>query len=863
MPDGTTGTDGPMSLHLALVWLARQLAVTEPDSLKNWLIRLIWLPSPQQKAVSVDPDLVPHPTAWLRDTLGVEPAATWRQWLWRTLVLPPQPGVVEQHGWRAVSGLVGQLMLTIAVTFWRAVVQFLKFCALPVWFAMRQLDAVARHIDTKKADQAAGVILNPLMAMPGLRWVVLLVGAVAAVVVMTTPLNPWGQLLFLLLWWMLSMVLRRLPGRFPGLALATISLLATGRYAWWRLHNTLEFDSLVEAFFGYGLLAAEAYTWLVVVLGFIQSAWPLKRRPAELSEDTSDWPTVDVFIPTYNEPVSVLRPTVLGAMALDWPKDKLRVYILDDGRRPMMREFAESVGVSYRIRPHNHHAKAGNLNYALQYTDGELVAIFDCDHIPTRSFLKTTAGWFARDAKLAMLQTPHHFFSPDPFERNLGTFRTVPNEGALFYGLLQDGSDFWNATFFCGSCAVLRRKPLMEVGGIAVETVTEDAHTALKMQRRGYNTAYINEIQAAGLATESLSAHVGQRIRWARGMAQIFRTDNPFLGKGLSVWQRVCYANAMLHFFFGLPRLVFLTAPMAYLFFGFHIISASAAVLALYVIPYILQANVANAHIQGKYRHSFWAEVYETVLAWYVALPTTVALINPKLGTFNVTAKGGLVANPYFDWLISRPNGFLAALNLVGLVIGVFRLFFWNSHEPATVAINLFWTVYNLLILGAALGVAAESRQVRRTHRVVTSLPATLYLGNGQVLKAECIDFSMTGVGLQLASDVQLAVGDRVQVGLMMADMEHTFPARVMLGKTGGVAGLELDEMDRDQQIAFVQCTFARPNAWRDWGDRHEQDRPLQGLKEIAELGISTYQRLWVAAWQAIQTHLLRRQHAP
>lgn len=113
--------------------------------------------------------------------------------------------------------------------------------------------------------------------------------------------------------------------------------------------------------------------------------------------------------------------------------------------------------------------------------------------------------------------------------------------------------------------------------------------------------------------------------------------------------------------------------------------------------------------------------------------------------------------------------------------------------------INLFWTVYNLLILGAALGVAAESRQVRRTHRVVTSLPATLYLGNGQVLKAECIDFSMTGVGLQLASDVQLAVGDRVQVGLMMADMEHTFPARVMLGKNGGVAGLELDEMDRDR----------------------------------------------------------------
>ena len=126
-------------------------------------------------------------------------------------------------------------------------------------------------------------------------------------------------------------------------------------------------------------------------------------------------------------------------------------------------------------------------------------------------------GWMLRDPKLAMLQTPHHFYSPDPFERNLGQFRVIPNEGELFYGIVQDGNDFWNATFFCGSCAVLRRKALDEIGGIAVETVTEDAHTSLRMQMNGWGTAYINIPQAAGLATERLSAHVGQRIRWARG----------------------------------------------------------------------------------------------------------------------------------------------------------------------------------------------------------------------------------------------------------------------------------------------------------------------------------------------------------
>jgi hypothetical protein len=91
-------------------------------------------------------------------------------------------------------------------------------------------------------------------------------------------------------------------------------------------------------------------------------------------------------------------------------------------------------------------------------------------------------GWFLKDKRLAMVQTPHHFYSPDPFERNLKQFHHIPNEGELFYGLVQDGNDLWNATFFCGSCAVLRRSALEEIGGIAVETVTEDAHTSLRLQ---------------------------------------------------------------------------------------------------------------------------------------------------------------------------------------------------------------------------------------------------------------------------------------------------------------------------------------------------------------------------------------------
>ncbi|MGH8377167.1 MAG: glycosyltransferase, partial [Pseudomonas sp.] len=339
---------------------------------------------------------------------------------------------------------------------------------------------------------------------------------------------------------------------------------------------TLNWNHPLDLVCGLLLLAAESYSWVILIFGYIQTCWPLDRKPMQLPDDTSEWPTVDLLIPTYNEDLSVVRGTVYAALGIDWPQDKLNIYILDDGKRDEFRQFAAELGVGYIVRPNNNHAKAGNLNHALGHINGELIAIFDCDHVPVRSFLQLTTGWFLHDPKLALVQTPHHFLSPDPFERNLDMFHRRPNEGELFYGLVQDGNDMWNAAFFCGSCAVLRRTAVESIGGFAVETVTEDAHTALRLHRLGWNSAYLRIPQAAGLATESLSAHIGQRIRWARGMAQIFRTDNPLLGKGLTVFQRICYANAMMHFLVGLPRLIYLTAPLAFLLFHAYIIYAPA-----------------------------------------------------------------------------------------------------------------------------------------------------------------------------------------------------------------------------------------------------------------------------------------------
>lgn len=630
-------------------------------------------------------------------------------------------------------------------------------------------------------------------------------------------------------------------GRTATLLLVVLSVATTGRYLWWRLSTTLASDWSFDAALSGVLLAAELYACAMLLLAYVQSIGALRRKPLPMPDDVARWPSVDVFIPTYNEPLEVVRATVLAAAGLDWPRDRLRVWILDDGRRDAFRAFAEAAGVGYLTREGNAHAKAGNLNQALRVTQGEYVAIFDCDHVPVRSFLQVTMGWLIRDPRLALVQTPHHFYSADPFTRNLGTGPRVPGESELFYGVIQPGIDTWNASFFCGSCAVLRRSALEDVGGIAVDTVTEDAHTALKMHRRGWRTAYLDVPQAAGLATETLAAHVGQRIRWARGMAQIFRLDNPLLGRGLTLSQRLSYLAAMLHFFAAVPRLVFLVAPVAYLVFGRHIFNALPLAAVAYGLPHLIHSTASNARIHGRFRHSFWSEVYETCLAWYTALPTTLALIAPRLGKFNVTAKGGRVDVPYFDARIASPWLLLALVNLGAIAGGAYKLRTGQGELDALV-INVAWALHNLIILSATIAAACERPQVRAAHRVPARLPAMLRLVDGTTAHCETRDLGRDGAGVVLPAALRLARRQEVWVSIFSFEGERALPAEVV-ECSAGAARLRFAALSLEEEAHLVRAIFSRADAWIGWTDGHLRDRPLLTLGRIARSGVAGVSR--------------------
>ncbi|XTD82649.1 UDP-forming cellulose synthase catalytic subunit [Proteus vulgaris] len=655
-------------------------------------------------------------------------------------------------------------------------------------------------------------------------WQYLLYSAIAVLAVffillsITQPFDLTFQFVFVIVLWLVALALRDIHGRFASIAMIMLALTIACRYIWWRYQSTLYWVDNISLFFGLLLLLAETYAWCVLFLSFMQCIWPLHRKPISMPEDITKWQSVDIFIPTYNEDLQIVKPTIYASLNLDWPKDKLTIYLLDDGDRPEFKAFAQEVGIRYIAREKHNFAKAGNINHALSLASGEFVAIFDCDHIPTRSFLQFTMGWFLQDEKMALVQTPHHFFSPDPFERNLGNFRETPNEGTLFYGLVQDGNDTWNATFFCGSCAVLRRTALDEIGGIAVETVTEDAHTSLRLHRHGWRSAYIRIPQAAGLATESLSAHIGQRIRWAKGMVQIFRLDNPLFGKGLSIPQRLCYLNAMLHFFSGIPRMIFLLAPLTFLIFHAYIIYAPAIAIALYVVPYLIHISLASSKLQGAYRHSFWGEIYETILAWYTTRPVLSTLFSPYKGKFNVTEKGGMMEEGFVDWNINRPYLLFFNLNLLGILFAFWRIATGDPDEAWATVMCLLWVCYNLILLGVAIAVSVETKQQRRFPRVRIKAPAMLLLNNGALYRCYLYDFSDNSCAILLPDNVILSLSQNENITLLLTQnqREHAFKANISRIE-GQIIGLQLLEMTTQKAIDFTACTFERADTWADW----------------------------------------------
>ena len=588
-----------------------------------------------------------------------------------------------------------------------------------------------------------------------------------------------------------------------------LTLLLYARYLLWRGLYTLNTGDWASLLVSWTVYTAEAYAFVQILL-FAYHAWsPLERQPVPLRR----YPIVDIFVTVVDEPLAILRRTLVGCVNQDYPKDRYRVHVLDDGQRDEIKTLAASLNCGYIRRADRQHAKAGNLNHALHETSGEFIAIFDVDHVPTSSFLKDTVGFF-QDEQVAFVQTPHHFYNPDVFQKNLQLEGVLKNEQSLFYRVLQSGRDRHNSAFFAGSCGLFRRRVLVEIGGFRTETVTEDIHTSMVIHAKGYRSCYLNKVLAAGLMPETFERSMKQRVRWATGHVQIFFQTNPFTMRGLTLPQRIGYFASIFYFLHGLPRVVCLVAPLFALLFGIIPVTADVPSLVNFFGSYYLATLVMLRTVSRGTRNAFWSDIYETAGSIALSWATLKTAIRPwKKRPFVITPKGvaqerrGLSR---FSYVL--PHLLILGLLTVGLVTGI-RL--WIAQVPLPgLEVSLFWASVNLILVGVAILAAAEEPEWRRTFRIRHRLPCQLVRGEER-LNGIVKDINETGALIrvnkqflkgdgQILCSVKNRVGDRLTVKGRICRQEEVSSNAVEIG----LKFIDVDEKTADSLIvaAFSDC---------------------------------------------------------
>lgn len=600
------------------------------------------------------------------------------------------------------------------------------------------------------------------------------------------------------------------PRRWSIRAIALAALTATGAYLVWRAGWTLD---LGVWWLSVPLLILEIHAALGLVL-FTFSLWDVDRRP-----DTHDVTTTDrrvaVLIPTYNEGIEVLMPTVAAALAM---RVSHETWILDDGARPEVADLAATLGAHYLARPTHEHAKAGNVNHALGIVAADFVAILDADHVASPDFLVRTLGYFD-DPGVALVQTPQEFYNVGSFEHeDVGAEAADPDvtasqrfhEQALFYRVLQPGKNRWGGAFWCGTGAVVRTAALAEVGGVATETITEDIHTTIRLHRRGWRTVYHNEVLARGLAASDAATYQLQRHRWGTGAMQVLRTENPMLVSGLTLPQRLSYAATLLGWFDAWRSLGYLLLPIAVIATGAVPIRAEPLTFAVaFGTTFVLGQLALRVLSRGAHR-----PVLSILFEFVRMTPNLLAtwsLLTRRDATFRVTPKGRTaegrrathVPRPLTVVLgLSFAAAAWYALTLMGSTPTVYTVP-WAVHAAAA------WMLVNVALVWLAIRRIRASRfasERRSSVRFETDLPARV-----DGIEAWVRDLSLTGARLELPALDAIAPGTRLQVETRDAGVLE-LAGSVRSGWTDAdgrqMVGFEFDEGQYDVRARLALSLF-------------------------------------------------------
>ncbi|MGE0174462.1 MAG: glycosyl hydrolase family 8 [Oligoflexales bacterium] len=579
-------------------------------------------------------------------------------------------------------------------------------------------------------------------------------------------------------------------------------------YLLWRLTDSLNFVEPMGPIISGALLIAEIYGFATLLLLWLQVGTKPSKKVLRRPAPNNFQPTVDIFIPIYTESLEILEATLIGANAIDY--EKKRIFVCDDSHRDSVCKLAEASGAVY-VKGPKKHAKAGNLNNALAQTDGELVVVFDTDHIPVTSFLRETVPLFF-DERMGIVQTPHVFYNEDIFQRTFSCRTRIGNEQDMFNHAIQSGRDTWGGAFFVGSGAVFRRKAMEDVGGFNLLSITEDIHTSQIIHSKGWKSAFVDKNLAVGLSAENLLSYLVQRRRWMLGCLQIFFKDNPMKYKSLPLRHRIGYLASLVYFFYPAARFVFWLTPMYFLLFHWHPLLADIPALFAHLLPFMILRPMMNAALLPGWPRMFWGQIYEAVVAFPLFRAMFDLLLPKRLG-FKVTPKGIMSEKRTFDVISTRLTLFAIAVSVIALIKGACEVWFFGIEKEAYF-FNMSWAAFNLLFLFATLFIAWERPQRRTLERVRKAVPVRIRTGNDDPIDLITEDLSLGGI--RVLSSKPMLLTERLTLDFvnnrdLILDASLVYQERI--SRNQYVTAFSFGA-NRQQRQSLTRLIFTDPATW-------------------------------------------------
>jgi cellulose synthase (UDP-forming) len=397
-------------------------------------------------------------------------------------------------------------------------------------------------------------------------------------------------------------------------------------------------------------------------------------------------------------------------------------------------ELADLARCRYIARPKPsgkpHHAKAGNINYAIfsGETSGDLILTLDADHIPKPHFLQRVIPHFFtfntntcqyQPNQIAFVQTPQSFYnlpSNDPFG----------HQAHLFYGMIQQAKDGMNSAFYTGTNAVLRREALISVGlqnfadeflddesrldefelvgGLSSASITEDMNTAMRLHAAGWRSAYHHEILAEGLAPDDLSSTLKQKLRWAQGTIQVLLNENPLTKPGLSLEQRLQYFQTMYSYFSGFFIVIFIACPILFFYTGIAPISTYGTTFAIHFIPaFLLSRLTMLAAGWGVPMKELWRSEQYAIALFPLYIQAVWSVATGHSIKFQVTPKQRQ-SGKYFDLI--KPQIAVVVLTLLGIAWSMYRFLIGDLSNSLAYILNTAWALYNVILISVVIRAA-------------------------------------------------------------------------------------------------------------------------------------------------------------